>query len=168
MNYLAIDIGLSGAVVLQEDRKFHSVHDVPTIRIKTGKKVREKYDRNLCFKMLRDISILFNGDECHAIFEEHHGMPEWNYASTFKLGYGSGMWEAFLVALGIPYTSVEPDLWKSVMLVGMSKKEKEKRGSSVIRAREVFPETEEHLTLVKHHNRANAILMAEYLRRTLK
>ena len=168
MNYIAIDIGLSGAVVLQEDRKFHSVTDVPTFEVKTGKKRRNEYDRRACFKILKDISILFNGDDCHAIFEKLRGMPGQSSTSTYKLGYGSGMWEAFLVALDIPYTAVSPVKWKNVMLEGISKEAKKQKGAAVLRAKELFPEVDEHLTLVKHHNRADAILMAEYLRRTLK
>ena len=67
---------------------------------------------------------------------------------------GAGLWEHT--------TLVTPQVWKKAMLKDMPK-EKE---SSVVRCRELFPYTCDHLTLKSHHNRADAMLIAEHLRLT--
>ena len=66
-----------------------------------------------------------------------------------------------LVCLTIPYTLVTPQRWKKELMDGMPK---DKDSSRVVAIR-LFPTFATELKLKKHHGRADALLIAEYLRR---
>ena len=71
--------------------------------------------------------------------------------------YGAAL--ATLATLQIPYRTVTPPVWKKAYrLIGCDKDE------SRARALELFPTAIDALRLKKHHGRADALLMAEYLR----
>ena len=96
--------------------------------------------------------------------ERVHSMPGQGVASTFSFGKATGTIIGCLAGAGLweHTTLVTPQVWKKAMLKDMPK-EKE---SSVVRCRELFPYTCDHLTLKSHHNRADAMLIAEHLRLT--
>ena len=62
-----------------------------------------------------------------------------------------------LQILRIPVTKVTPGVWKKhFKLTGTGKEE------SRLRALELYPELHDQLKLKKHHNRAEALLMARW------
>lgn len=92
--------------------------------------------------------------------ESVHAMPMQGVTSMFSMGRGLGIWQGLLAAFEIPYTMITPQRWKKTLMDGMPKGKE----SSIVRAKQLFPGAE--LTLKKHHNRADALLIAEYLRRS--
>lgn len=102
-----------------------------------------------------------------------HAMPKMSAVASFGIGRGMGLWEAVLVALGLPYELVPTKAWAGVMVPGSSgtraasplsgNRVARDKGKSLLVARRLWPEAA--LPLAKHHNRAEALLIAEYLRR---
>jgi crossover junction endodeoxyribonuclease RuvC len=95
--------------------------------------------------------------------EEVHAMPGQGVTSMFSMGKGSGLWEGIITALGMPLVRIPPQRWKKEMLADGRGKDKQ---ASIVRALELFPEAASHMARKKDEGRAEAILIAEYLRRT--
>lgn len=90
-----------------------------------------------------------------AYLEEVHSMPKQGVASTFAFGENFGWWKGILQAFGIPFKTIRPQDWQKGLVP--------KRGTltdkpSLSVARQLYPEAP--LSLKKHHNRADAILIA--------
>lgn len=107
-------------------------------------------------KILMDFA--FGQDSIYVVIEKSQAMPKQGVSSTFKVGVGYGIWLGLLVAIGIPYTEVRPHIWKAKMLAGTGKD----KGASILRAKQLFPQISGELNLVKHHNKAEALLLASY------
>jgi crossover junction endodeoxyribonuclease RuvC len=75
--------------------------------------------------------------------------------ATYMTGYGVLL--GWLCARGIPYDTVHPSTWKCAMSLTKSKEE------TLAVARRLFPNIE--LSRKKDHNRAEALLLAEWARR---
>lgn len=151
MIVIGIDPGLDGAVAIIVDG-VPSVFDTPVG--KDGKK------RRYLVGAMR--GILNNGNYgASAAIERVHSMPKQGVASSFGFGEGFGLWQGLLAGLGIPFDLVTPQAWQKVMLAGAAKG----KGSSRVRAQQLFPSLAKELNLVKHHGRSDALLIAEYRRR---
>ena len=90
-----------------------------------------------------------------AYLEEVHAMPGQGVSSTFSFGENFGWWKGVLQAFGIPFKTIRPQDWQKGLVP--------KRGTltekpSLAVARQLYPEAP--LNLKKHHNRADAILIA--------
>lgn len=97
----------------------------------------------------------------HGAFIEKVGsMPGQGVHSVFTFGYEAGAIYGSLAALGVPVTMVST-AWKRRMGLTSNKDE------SVQRARDLFPSLLGMLKRAKDHNRAEALLIAEYGRRFL-
>ncbi len=154
--YLGIDPGFDGAVaVLDGQGNIVTLDDTPTFMIKGGVKNKRQFD------ITGMKAILHSFDNQIAALEAVHCMPEQGITGAFAFGRGLGIWEGLLVGLGIPVHMVTPQKWKKSMMEGMGKE----KDASRMRALQLFPKAELHLK--KHHNRADALLMAEHLRRLL-
>ena len=79
----------------------------------------------------------------------------------FSMGQGLGIWKGIFAALGIPCDMVTPQRWKKLLMDGMGKK----KDASRLRASQLFPDV--GFPRKKDHGRAEALLIAEYLRRSL-
>lgn len=98
--------------------------------------------------------------ECEiiAFIEQVHSMPRQGVASSFKFGMSYGMLRMALICTGIPFESVTPQKWqKELQCLSKGDKNVTKK-----RAQELFPQ------LKITHATADAILLAEYARRTRK
>ncbi len=157
MIFIGIDPGLTGAVAsLSVDVAL--VGDTPIHRVGKSKRV---YDVS---RMRRELSALLDcGEECFAILEQQQAMPKQGVSSTFKTGQGFGLWEGILAALHIRYEIVHPTRWKKRMLDGLPTKDK---ASSRIVAGRLFPDVD--LGRRKDNGRSDALLLAEYGRRTME
>lgn len=155
MTFIGIDVGLSGAIgVIGQDKV--EVIDVPTLEVLDSKgRIRRKYE----IPTIRDILRTFNG-ETRVALEDQQAFPDQGVSSMFALGWGLGIWEGLLGAMGISYQKVWPRIWRKVMLQGMPKG----KDASRLKAQQLFPQLD--LKLKKHHGRAEAILIAEFLRKT--
>lgn len=185
MTYLGIDPGLDGALAVisltvKNGRTIttRDVFDTPTLVVGRGRSHRRDYQLAEMAKLLQSVSNLswadhlavrhqkpgsrcFASTSCHAALEAVHAMPGQGVRSMFMMGRGVGLWEGLLAGLWIPYDRIPPQRWKRRMLDGMGRD----KDASRLRAQQLFPAVE--LSLKRHHGRAEALLLAEYLRREL-
>lgn len=144
-------------------------HDTPTYKdgsrtridfVKIADLVREIRDAQTCEKHKVPWSPV------HAFIEKVQSSPQMGVTSAFSFGQGYGAWLGILAALQIPHTLITPQAWKKGMMYG---EPKEKDASRVV-ARRIYPvqmADGDWLSRKKDHNRADALLIAEYGRRLL-
>ena len=146
--YLGVDPGNSGSICAIDLR------GQATVVTKTGKSYAHIWDR--LFQPRFDNSI--------AVIESVHAMPGQGVSSTFKFGQSFGMLLAMLTAANIPYIEVTPVTWCKEL--GLKKGKGESNTDWKNRhkqlAQEIFPDVD--IT----HATADALLIAEYCRRTNK
>jgi crossover junction endodeoxyribonuclease RuvC len=170
MIYVGIDPGLSGSIAVLRSQGVIAnyplgwsvdFYDTPTLEIKSGKSIKRVIDANGATNVLKSI-----GPSCVIIekvwaMTKGAGGASMGSTSAFNFGMGFGIWLGIIAALQIPHEQVAPVTWKKRMMPDM---EKEKDASRV-KAMQLFPWIAESLKLKKHHNRADALLLAEYGRR---
>lgn len=153
MIHIGIDPGLSGAIVAIFPDGPIEFHDMPILEIKK----KSQLDYAGLAHILRRYPAR---GEVMAAIELVGAMPGQGVSSMFKFGQCYGASLATLAALQIPYQTITPPVWKrAYRLVG------EDKDASRSRALELFPACVEHLKRKKDHGRADALLLAEYLRR---
>lgn len=160
MIYIGIDPGVTGAVAT-DDYGHGSVWDIPTTV--TGKgTVKREINGALLAGILRDIAgnAQASDDEGYtAILERTSAMPGQGVSSMFSMGVSRGVILGVLGALAIPYEEVVPAVWKRHFnLLG-----KDKDAARTL-AIQMFPGMAAQLARVKDHNRAEALLLAAYLK----
>jgi hypothetical protein len=96
--------------------------------------------------------------------ERVHSMPGSSGRSMFTFGQGYGEWRGVIVALGYSLTIVEPARWKAAMMDGMGKDKDAARA----RAAMLFPQVAHLFARKQDDGRAEALLIAEYGRRSLR
>lgn len=157
--FVGIDPGITGAVAWLEEIKRGSktilICDIVFIPTKAITKTKREIDYSTLFGVLKDCPPTF------LMLEKASAMPKQGVVSMFRYGQAYGAIIMAIEALGIPYEVVHPRTWKAAMLSGMPKGKE----SSVIRAKGLFPNSTEFLKLKKDHNKAEALLLAEYGRR---
>jgi hypothetical protein len=94
----------------------------------------------------------YRGAQVHVVIEEAQAMPGQGTRSMFTIGLGMGVWLGILGALGLAHTRVRPVVWKQALKLGKDKE------AARLRAMQLFPRAD--LRLKKHHNRAEALLLA--------
>jgi len=163
--YIGVDPGLHGAVAVLRSSKFIGVWDTPTTIVKRGKKKHTVYLPASMVEVLKRIANDYGSSLMESVvgLEEVHAMPGQGVTSMFSMGKGSGLWEGIITALGMPLVRIPPQRWKKEMLADGRGKDKQ---ASIVRALELFPEAASHMARKKDEGRAEAILIAEYLRRT--
>ena len=101
-----------------------------------------------------------------AVIEAVGPMPRQGVASTFRFGYGFGLWMGVLAALRIPHQAVAPQAWKRVVLAGTAKD----KAAAIAFAARRHPDVSLLATprsRVPHDGLADAVCLAEYGRRLL-
>jgi crossover junction endodeoxyribonuclease RuvC len=158
MSYLVgIDPGLTGAVALVDDKgNLISVQDTPVLEVKRGSKDRTVYCDSLMATILTAFKDL--GDIRMVGLEQLHAMKE-GTSSNFSCGLGSGLWRGIIAALRLPMVLIPPRTWKKALGLPTGAQ----KGESLERALRLYPTAP--LSLKKHHGRADAILIAEHVRR---
>lgn len=99
----------------------------------------------------------------HAFIEDQHGFPGQGRTSVGSLMRGYGLWLGILAALGIPYTIVQPAVWKRAMGLPTGSDKQASR----LRAMQLYPQMAGELARVRDHGRAEALLIAAYGERKL-
>jgi crossover junction endodeoxyribonuclease RuvC len=149
MYYIGIDPGQSGAMaMLSSTGQIDGLIDWPGDEISLAQTLK---DWNNIFEDLQ------GRWEAIAALEDVHAMPKQGVSSTFKFGTNFGIWRGLLAANEIPFEFVRPQAWQK----GVIRKADGKK-ASLIAARRKWPDAELHL--VKHHGRADALWIAEWLR----
>lgn len=152
MKLLGLDPGLRGAAAViaaapSVRARVLGVIDLPTV----GEKAKRRID----------VTALLSFIEEHqpdgAVIERAQAMPDQGASSGFAYGRAVGAIEACVVAMGIPLDVIESSAWKKYhSLIGKGKEDSRQR--AVLR----FPEAHSSLKRMMDHNRAEAILMAEF------
>lgn len=86
--------------------------------------------------------------------ERAGSMPRQGVASAFKYGRAAGVIEGVVACLSIPMVMVEPSKWKRAFHLNSDKE------ASRQLAIQLFPHTHDQLALKRHHQRAEAMLIA--------
>lgn len=164
MKFIGIDPGCTGALsIIDSVRNTVQVFDTPNfVRSISGRKKKNKTDYLVAG--MREIIMreIDDENETYGVLESVHAMPDNGSIGNFDMGRGLGLWEGMLGGLGIPYVKVAALTWKRFFF-GKVKTEK---GDDRNKACELFPFMAVQLARVMDHNRADAILLAEYGRRT--
>lgn len=149
MIIIGADPGISGAIALLKDGKLSRVSDIP-IWVPTGKK------RTVDSVMLAyDIAPYAN----YIFLERAQAMPKQGVSSSFEYGRAFGILEATLrnTAPDAVLMYVSPSKWKRKLgLIGTEKT------ASIDMCRRLFPNKSDEFKLKKHHNKAEAALIAYY------
>ena len=151
---LGIDPGLSGAACVLDGDRVLLLEDLPVVQFSAGR-IKNRLDAAGLARMLSP----FAGDVFMAIVEKVGARPGEAASGAFSFGFSSGCIAGVLAAMNIPTTTVQPAVWKKAMGLGSSK------DLSRARALELFPAMADKLARKKDHDRAEALLMAEWGRR---
>lgn len=191
--YGGVDPGLDGALVIQHPGGVFGVVDAPTetveVKGRAAKTRRVYLPGELAARIrmaLMDCGLARlhvaielvsaqppqrprgqqSGKACHACGmdpDRMDGLLRMGSSSAFSLGEGLMLWKAVLAALGVSYQLVTPATWKREYgLAG-----KVEGGDSRLVAQQLFPRAAEFLKRKKDHNRADALLIGEWLRRRM-
>jgi len=151
---LGIDPGLSGAICFYEiaTRRIQ-VFDMPV--------VNGRVDAAPLAQIVDQCSFQA-GRRVHAAIEQVSSMPR--QKGSFNFGVSAGIIQGVLGALGIPFTMVQPALWKGA--VGLRKTVGETQAENKTRARELasklWPEMAGEFKRVKDDGRAESALIARF------
>ena len=159
--YIGIDPGLSGAIACVDNNgRLLGVFDMPVTTLKINRGVRNEISIPLLIEIFKTLKPKFNA-EIFACLEKVHGMPKMGGAAMFSFGRTYGHLEALLAALEISYEAVPPQTWKKAIF---NAKAKDKDAARIL-AMQIFPHASSNFTRKKDDGRAEAALMAEYMRR---
>jgi hypothetical protein len=169
--FIGIDIGLHGAVVIIESGSLTPPH---VKEVFLTPLIGDKFDFKTFYAKLCKYQRL-NG--C-AVFEDLHALFKSSAKSTFNFGGVNYATEMLCVALEIPYTKVQAKKWQGVMFEGIPKvfkegKKLDTKAMALIAAKRLFPtvkltDPDSKRAKVPHNGIVDALLIAEYARRTFK
>lgn len=155
---IGIDIGLTGALAAVDARGTAQVRDIPTVEDGKGRRI----DGRALLLTLREFVPI--GEPALILFEDVRARPAGNAGahgntmhSQGSMMRSRGIVEAVLDITRLERKVVQPQTWKRHY--GLLKTEK---GASLDRARTLFPAIAHDLKRVKDHNRAEALLIAQY------
>ena len=151
---IAIDPGITGAVAHIDGDGYATVHDLPTIEKKGKAKIKKMIDARALSDLID--SLLINSTDRIAI-EQVSAMPGQGVSSMFSLGDTFGCLRGVCESLGGKVEFVRPQAWKKHYGLGSDK------GEALERALFMFPELDHKLSRKKDHNRAEAVLIAQYM-----
>lgn len=155
--YIGIDPGMHGAIALLWPELPPTIIDTPV----AGKEylgasmvapLQQAARYGNAFVAL-ELPVVFRGSgggsSLHTIARQYRGI---------------GLWEGMIVACGLPYALVGPPAWRRA--VGLPSKKDAGKDASRALAQRLFPEVANQLQRVKDDGRAEALLIAEWGRRT--
>ncbi len=111
--------------------------------------------------------ILSRGDAKWVFIESQSARPGQGVSSTFKTGYGYGIWLGVITSCEISLNVVSPRTWTSKMLSGVPGDGKDR---NILAAKRLFPKTDlrkSERARKPHDGIADALLIAEYGRRQI-
>jgi len=112
--------------------------------------------------------LTYAGETVHVFIEDINATPKFGSQTSFKMGRALGAletWASMIPGASIEY--VKPLKWKKAFGLVLSKEQNsnEKKRVSLECARRLFPQVDLHR--VADHNKAEALLIAEYGRRVM-
>jgi len=146
--FIGLDPGSSSGAygIIDQDGEYVTCGDIPTVNGRVDVRV---------LSMLVNLQV----DSFFAV-EDVHTMTGQGISSSGKFMRAAGAIEATALLTGSPMVLVTPQRWKKYHeLIGMEKK------ASLDLARYMWPDAP--LNLAKHHGRADALLMALWLKNNM-
>lgn len=157
MNLMSCDPGLSGAICFLNDGKIVELLDTPT---RADGSNREIDIMAVCRRIDKH-------KPTHAIIENVQPMPSipgpngvrrgMGAASSFRFGFAVGQMRSCMVCYGMEVRLVHPQSWKR--WAGLKGPDKEQSRQKALL---LMPSAAPWLGLKKHHNKAEALLLALY------
>lgn len=159
--FVGIDPGLTGAwAAIDSAGKVVRIDDIPTMASGgKGAKVQRQVNPAALAADLR--SLMSDGDAVMVALERTSAMPGQGVSSMFSMGDSYGAIRAAVAIKSLPCEHVSPQSWKRAM--GLDSDKERCRAKAI----QLFPDAAELLARKKDHNRAEALLLAEWLRRKL-
>ncbi len=163
-SFIGIDVGLGGAVAhvacdsLGAAGEIKAIYDLPAIGT-PGSAGGRTLNLPALAELFRDLRYETDG-QLQVTMERVGPMKNDSRAGAFKFGRTFGGIEGVLAALGIGYRLITPQTWKRYF--GLLKA---KKTDSIKVALQHYPRAASMFTLVKHHNRAESLLIAEWGRK---
>jgi crossover junction endodeoxyribonuclease RuvC len=159
--YVGIDSGAHGAIAFICGTSY-CVVDIPTVKLKRGKGQKTGFVYQDIIRIFQQLDGQWPVQNIHVCLEKMQiGFGKGNNAyAGFRMGCNYGMWPLFIVSKGYSLEEVTSTSWKKKM--GMTSD----KNKSLKKARKMFPKAP--LTRKKDHDRAEALMIAEYLRREHK
>jgi hypothetical protein len=155
--FIGIDPGLNGAIALYIPISLiGEVYDIPILELK-GKKTVDLAQLRKKLELMTEAWMTDLPTSTLICLEEPHSMPGQGVSSTFKFGRVLGQIEGILAGLQLPYVLVSPSVWKKRM--GLTKDKDATRAM----ASQLMPHLAHLWPLKKHHDRAEAMLLAYYI-----
>jgi crossover junction endodeoxyribonuclease RuvC len=149
--YIGIDPGLSGAIAFVTGTGSYAVFDIPVMAKGSGT-VKNEINANGMKQILQQQITL----EPVAALERVNAMPGQGVSSVFSLGDSFGACRSVLACMDLPTFYVTPVEWKKHFKLTSDKEEA--RALAI----KLYPQAELHLK--KHIDRAEALLIATYLK----
>lgn len=174
MLYIGIDPGNQGAIaVLNPETREVKFFDTPILEVKSGKKTKKEINAVTASLILSELS---KAEKVLAVIEKVAPMPSFRgkeegeepaamgVTSAFNFGKGYGIWIGICAALMIPTELVHPVTWKRMLMADMGKE----KDASRQKVSQLYPHAMKDLQRKKDHNRADALLLAEWARRSIR
>ena len=162
--FAGIDPGMTGGLaVLDEDGKLISVAAIPRMNGSTGPQDYQAI--KVWFSELRRMG------DVHLALERLSVRPGEGIKGTLTAGTNWGFLKGMIVAIGARYVEPTPQAWKKTLGLPKRSGKERKQGKedAVVLATQLFPGI--NLTpgrkKIPHDGMADAVLIAEYARRTL-
>lgn len=155
---VGIDCGLTGAVSLIDGMEgtYCSVIDIPTSQsASSSRKVKNEINPAGLREIFETITV-----PSIAVVERTSAMPGQGVSSMFSMGDSFGVVRGVLSALGVPIVYAVPNVWKKHFKIGS---DKERARALAISYFPMAP-----LSRKKDHNRAEALLLAQWYYETRK
>ena len=150
MRVAGVDPGLDGAIAVLDEERHLEVFDVPTMKARSrGREINLPALKQIVFgSIVVPIKAVF--------IERNSSRPNEGSAAGRKGGLVEGVLLGAFAMHDTKVNRVPPGVWKKRMRLTRDKE------YSRTRAIEEFPEYHELFKLKKHHNRAEAALLALY------
>lgn len=105
MNYVGIDVGLTGAIAIYNEGKV-TYKKMPTYKVETG-------SYNNWYDIIELLNIFNNLKPYKAVIEYQRPMSKQGVTSMFRLGRGFGLLEGIIASTSEDYKIIDPKTWQS-------------------------------------------------------
>jgi crossover junction endodeoxyribonuclease RuvC len=147
--FLGVDPGKTGAfAIISERGTVEHIADMPLVGNEINVAALASVIADCAFSL--------------AVVEKTQAMPSIPRSTAHSLGMSEGLVLGVLITRGFAVRSPRPAVWKRAMSIPA---DKDAARAAAIR---LFPAAEPLLARKRDHNRAEALLLAEYARRTWK
>jgi len=165
--YVGVDPGTTGAIASLHPEASGVAYDKIPSRVINGK---QRIDYPALLDIFRTLRGLLDGGvvgatQGHVVLELVHSMPRDAKSAAFSFGQSLGAIRMAIVAAGLPYTEIAPQVWKKAMLLA-HERDGGKAGS-ILAVERIFPgfDLPRNPKGSVNHNACDALMLAEWGRR---